>query len=542
MEYFHAIMPPNNQQKTMVRTRFAPSPTGYLHIGGLRTALYNYLYAKKNNGTFLLRIEDTDQKRFIEGAAEHLIDTLAKVGLSYDEGPNKEEKYGPYIQSQRTDLYRKYVQELLYKKAAYHCFCTSERLEEMRAKQTAEKKAPMYDRTCLHLSPEEIEQKKAEGIPFVIRQLIPHEQKFHFNDLIRDEVNFNTSNIDDQVLMKSDNFPTYHLANVIDDHLMEITHVIRGEEWLPSTPKHILLYQAFGWKEPVFAHIPLLLNADKSKLSKRQGDVSVESYLEKGYSPEAIINFIALLGWHPGDGAEEEIFSLNKLVESFSLERVHKAGAIFDIEKLNWFNYKWVKPEHFNKLGKTAKEIDPASQSELNQKGETVFKFRDPAKEAEFNTKRGELLFETCSNYVSDKYKENHDLLIKALLTVEDKILKSPAEVNENISFFFELKPLDTEMIYNPKMKVTPEIAKKAVDKSIKVLENLSDDMFQTQQPIQERLLSLVGELELKNGQLLWPLRVALTHEQYSPGVFEIIWALGKEESLKRIRETSEKI
>ncbi|HLG25336.1 MAG TPA: glutamate--tRNA ligase, partial [Candidatus Gracilibacteria bacterium] len=298
----------------MVRTRFAPSPTGYLHVGGLRTALYSYLYARQNKGRFLLRIEDTDQKRYVEGAVESLINTLTTVGISFDEGPGVGGDHGPYIQSERTEMYREHAQKLIELKAAYPCFCTAERLVQMRERQTAAKKAPMYDRTCLNLSASEIEEKKKAGTPFVIRQKIPHGRKVQFKDHVRGVVSFETSTVDDQVLMKSDNFPTYHLANVVDDHFMQITHVIRGEEWLPSTPKHLLLYEAFGWTPPEYAHLPLLLNKDKSKLSKRQGDVSVESYLEKGYSKEALINFVALLGWHPGAGIEKEIFSMEELI------------------------------------------------------------------------------------------------------------------------------------------------------------------------------------------------------------------------------------
>lgn len=526
----------------MVRTRFAPSPTGYLHIGGLRTALYNYLFAKKQQGTFVLRIEDTDQKRFIEGATEHLIETLKKVGLDYDEGTDKEGSCGPYIQSQRTEIYRKYCQELVDKHAAYHCFCTPERLEEMRTIQAQQKKAPMYDRACLNLTPEQIDQKKTEGIPFVIRQLIPHNEKISFNDLIRGDVNFDTATIDDQVLMKSDNFPTYHLANVIDDHLMEITHVIRGEEWLPSTPKHLLLYRAFGWAPPNFAHIPLLLNKDKSKLSKRQGDVSVESYLEKGYSPEAILNFIALLGWHPGDGAEEEIFTLEDLIEKFSLERVHKAGAIFDLEKLNWFNFHWAKTKHFDLLEDLAEQLDPAFQMETNQKGEKVFKFTDQSKANEFSLKRGELLLQKCEKNIPSPFLQKRNLLLKALVTVEEKVLKNPMDVTDQISFYFDQKPLNKDMIFNPKMKVTEEVGKQALSESLSALTILPAEKLDSTDIICRELIGLAEKLGLKNGQLLWPLRVALTHEQFSPGVFELIWALGKEESIKRISETNDKI
>jgi glutamyl-tRNA synthetase len=523
-----------------VRTRFAPSPTGFLHIGSLRTALYNYLYAKKNDGAFLLRIEDTDQKRYVEGATEHLISILNEFNLLYDEGPNINEKFGPYIQSQRTEIYRKYAQELIEQKSAYHCFCTAERLEEMRKQQTEQKKAPMYDRKCVHLTPEEIEQKKAEGIPYVIRQLIPHGNKFEFEDLIRGKVTFDTSLIDDQVLMKSDNYPTYHLANVVDDHLMEITHVIRGEEWLPSTPKHILLYNAFKWTPPEFAHIPLLLNKDKSKLSKRQGDVNVEDYLKKGYRKEAIINFIALLGWHPGEGIEKEIFSLDELIQDFSMERVHKAGAIFDIEKLNWVNFVWQKKLHHEKLQKIAKEIEPEVKIEENEKKERNYIFSKQENTNLFVNSRGQALLDNCKQFLKDDYLEKKELLIKALITQEERILKTPSQINENIDFYFNPKEPDQDLLVNEKMKVDKDIAKKSLQKTIDKLEDFNN--FEDIEKVKETLINLAVDLNLKNGQLLWPLRVALSREQFSPGVFELIWALGKEETLKRIHETLNKL
>ncbi|MFA4891372.1 MAG: glutamate--tRNA ligase, partial [Candidatus Gracilibacteria bacterium] len=356
----------------MIKTRFAPSPTGYLHVGGLRTALYCYLFARKNKGKFILRIEDTDRERFVEGATEALICTLDWIGLDRDEGPisQTEQKgdFGPYIQSQRSDIYRKYADELVKKGAAYYCFCTKERLDELRHTQEKSKQATMYDRKCGEIPLEEARKRIAAGEPHVIRQRIPYET-LKFKDLIRGTIQFDGKIIDDQVLVKSDGFPTYHLANVVDDHLMGITHVIRGEEWLPSTPKHIFLYRAFGWKEPEFAHIPLLLNKDRSKLSKRQGHVAVEEYINDGYTKEAIINFVALLGWHPGAGEENELFSLTELEERFSLDRVHKAGAIFDIEKLDWFNWLWQK-RLFNKaIRNSARVLDPKVQITEEKRG-----------------------------------------------------------------------------------------------------------------------------------------------------------------------------
>ena len=525
----------------MVRTRFAPSPTGYLHVGGLRTALYAYLYAKANRGKFLLRIEDTDQTRLVAGATESLIQMLRTMGLNYDEGPDVGGPRGPYIQSQRTDIYREHCAELIEKGGAYPCFCTAERLEEMREKQMARKLAPMYDRTCLNLSKEEVEAKKAAGTTFVIRQKIPHGKKLKFKDLIRGIVQFDTTNIDDQVLMKSDNFPTYHLANVVDDHMMQITHVIRGEEWLPSTPKHLLVYEAFGWNPPEYAHLPLLLNKDKTKLSKRQGDVSVESYLQNGYSIPAIINFVALLGWHPGN-TEQEIFTLEELEKTFTLEKVHKSGAIFDIEKLAWFNFQWQKKEHQQNLVDLAKEVDPAVIIGENHKKDVTFQFSSSDLENKFTLLRGDFLFTNCKcgNFIPDKWKSNKDLLLKALTTVEEKIFRLPKDVASYIGFYFEMKDYDLALMFSEKMKVDKEIALKALTESAKILND--ENLFKTQISLQNVLVKLATDLQLKNGQLLWPMRVALTGEQFSPGVFELLWVMGKEESLKRIEAAIKKL
>ncbi len=317
-----------------VRVRFAPSPTGFVHVGSLRTALYNYLFARHHGGDFILRIEDTDKARYTSGAVEDLLETLRWSRLDYNEGPDKSGEFGPYFQSKRLTLYKKYVDILVKDQKAYPCFCTEERLKKLREEQTAKKLTPKYDGYCRNLEPDEVNKRSKEK--FVIRLKVPSGGETVVSDLIRSEVVFRHDMIDDQILLKSDGYPTYHLANVVDDHLMEITHVIRGEEWLISTPKHLLLYRFFGWKPPRFAHLPLLLNSDRSKLSKRQGDVAVEDYREKGYLPEALLNFIALLGWNRGDN--KEIFSMNELIKDFSLDRVSKSGAVFDLNKLNWMN------------------------------------------------------------------------------------------------------------------------------------------------------------------------------------------------------------
>ena len=323
-----------------VRVRFAPSPTGFVHVGSLRTALYNYLFARHHKGKYVLRIEDTDQARITAGAVENLLETLKWSGLQYDEGPERNGDAGPYYQSQRLDIYDRHIEELLEKKVAYPCFCSEQRLEQLREEQIRRKLTPKYDGHCRHLKIDE-SSKRREGENHVIRLKIPTEGATTVQDIIRGEVQFQNEMIDDQVLLKSDGFPTYHLANVVDDHLMGITHVIRGEEWLISTPKHVLLYNYFEWPIPQFAHLPLLLNPDRSKLSKRQGDVAVEDYRKNGYLPEALLNFVALLGWNRGD--DEEIFSLEDLVKDFSLERVNKSGAVFDIEKLNWMNGLYIR-------------------------------------------------------------------------------------------------------------------------------------------------------------------------------------------------------
>ncbi|MEK7524430.1 MAG: glutamate--tRNA ligase [Patescibacteria group bacterium] len=484
----------------MIRTRFPPSPTGYLHVGGLRTALYNYLFARKNGGKFIFRVEDTDQKRAVAGAVENLIETLKWASLTYDEGPDIGGPHAPYVQSERTELYQKYAQELVKKGAAYHCFCTAERLYEMRKNQEAKKMAPKYDRHCLRLSPAEIQEKLNQKISSVIRQKIPEGGKTGWNDLVRGQVSFAHETIDDQVLIKSDNFPTYHLANVVDDHNMEITHVIRGEEWLSSTPKHILLYEAFGWKIPEFAHLPLLLNKDRSKLSKRQGDVAVEDYRKKGYLPEAMINFVALLGWHPGGDSTQEIFTLEELVEKFSIEKVHKAGAVFDLEKLDWMNWQWRKRK-FDELP-----------------GETPQK-----------------LFGLCEAFLPDEWKKDKEFLQRCLATVQEKVLQEPQKAQEHLGFYFKNSvAVDPALLANPKMKVDLPTAKKSLEAAMKALESF--EKFDDQEALKAKLMEVVAQLGFKNGQVLWPMRVALTGEAFSPGVFEVLWALGKEMALNRLK------
>ncbi len=324
-----------------IRVRFAPSPTGMLHLGGVRTALYDYLMAKSTGGKFILRIEDTDQSRYVEGSVENLIESLQKLGIHFDEGPIIGGNYGPYFQSQRLDIYQGYVDELIKKGVAYHCFCSKEELDQMRQTQQENNLTTKYNGKCRSLTQEEIDKKISEGLPYVIRLKMPENRSFSIEDYIRGHVEIDSSLIDDQVILKTDKFPTYHLAAVIDDHLMEISHVLRGEEWLPSTPKHIFIYENLGWTPPIWVHLPLLLNVDRSKLSKRHGDFSVDNYLKMGYLKESIINFVALLGWHSAD--DRELYTLEELTKEFSLQRVNKAGAIFDITKLDWMNGMYMR-------------------------------------------------------------------------------------------------------------------------------------------------------------------------------------------------------
>jgi glutamyl-tRNA synthetase len=479
------------------KVRFAPSPTGYLHVGGLRTALYNYLYAKHNNGEFILRIEDTDRNRYVEGALENLIESIKWCGLEYDEGPGKEGKYGPYLQSQRLALYKKYSEELIEKGLAYYCFCTPERLEALK-KEQQQQKLPQakYDKHCLRSNKAEIEAKLKSGIQKVVRLNVEPNQKIIFEDVIRGRVEFDSNNVDDQVLIKSDGYPTYHLANVVDDHSMKITHVIRGEEWLSSTPKHILLYDFFGWEKPVFAHLPLLLNPNRSKLSKRQGDVAVEDYRAKGYLKDALVNFVALLGWNAGD--DKEFYSMNELIEKFSLERVNKSGAVFDLEKLNWLN-----AEHLRK--KTDEELLSLLKFEIHNN------------------------LELKSQSYSDEY----------LLNVVNAMKERVSFINEFLtkSPYFFITPLEYEETAQQKSwkHETPEQLKK-LRNAFSLLNNPAKEDYE------HALKNVAAELNIGVGKLIHPLRLAVSGMSTGPGVYDILHILGKGEVLKRIDTAVEKI
>jgi len=474
-------------KNSKIRTRFAPSPTGYLHIGGLRTALYSYLFAKQSDGQFILRLEDTDQKRFVADAAQAIYDGLKWAGINYDEGPDIGGAYAPYIQSQRLDLYKKYAQELIDKDLAYYCFCDEKTLEEMRAEQSARKLAPKYDRRCQKLTAEEIKEKIKNGVPYVIRMKLPENRIIEFNDLVRGKISYNTNDLDDQVLLKADGFPTYHLALVVDDHLMEITHVTRTEEWLPSTPKHILLYEYFGWSAPQWAHLPLLLNADKTKMSKRKGDVAVGDYIKKGYLPEALINYLAFLGWNPA--SEKEIYSMEELLKDFKLEKVHKAGAVFNLEKLDWYNGYYLR--------------------QLPEK-ELLEKFRP---------------YLPKNNAFSDEQ-------VKKMLNLEKERSSNLTAIAESLAFYFKLPDYDKNILRWKEM--AEEELKKSLEASQKIIEKIPNESF-NKETLSEELLK--GTANFKNrGELLWPLRVALSGQKNSPPPFDIAEILGKEESLARIK------
>jgi glutamyl-tRNA synthetase len=478
-----------------VRVRFAPSPTGYLHVGGLRTALYNYLFARKHNGVFVLRVEDTDRTRYVEGAVDNLISTLKWAGLDYDEGPQKGGYAGPYIQSERLDIYRQYAEKLLNAGKAYRCFCTPGRLDEMRKSLENLKQFPKYDRACLKLTQAEVDNKITDGIPHVIRMKIPDGISIKFHDLIKADVEISTYILDDQVLMKSDGYPTYHLANVIDDHLMGITHIIRGDEWLPSVPKHILLYKYFGWEVPKLAHLPLLLNPDKSKLSKRQGDVAVEDYRAKGYLKEALINFVAFLGWNPG--TEQEFFTMDDLINQFTLESVNKSGAVFNVDKLKWLNFEHLRMKPDSEVLQMLKE-------ELMQSKYKEYPFDDKFLLGVIDAMRPRMTF------------------------VKDCIENSP--------YFFEPPAeYDIEVIKKRWKEDTPSQLKSLLD-TYANLKNPNKEDYET------ALHRTAESLNIGNGKLIHAVRLAVSGVGGGPGLYDILYLLGKDESIKRIKTALENI
>lgn len=477
-----------------IRLRFAPSPTGFLHLGNFRACLFGYLLARSWKGKFILRIEDTDQKREVKGAVESLIKILKIMGVEFDEGPHIGGKYGPYIQTQRLDIYQKFSDQLLKEDKAYRCFCTTERLEEMRTAQEANKQAPRYDGLCRHLSAEESAKRAAAGEKFVIRQKMPLEGEVIVHDELRGDIKFKASDLDDQVLMKSDGVPTYQLANVIDDHLMKISHVTRGDEWLSSFPKNILLYRDFGWQAPKFIHLPLILNKEGGKLSKRKGDVFVEDYLAKGYLPEALINFSVLLGWHPKN--DKEIFSLTELKKEFSLSGLGTSPAVFDLEKLDYYNGYYIRQ-------KSLKELADLCRPYLKESLEKLA--------------TGE--------------KDREEILEKYIALAQDR-LKKLTDITDLTNFLFSLPDYDKQLLSWKTLSV--ENARENLKVLRTELEKISEEKW-TKENLETTIMGWIKDTGRKNGDYLWPMRVSLTGLKNSPGPFEVAAALGKKESLIRI-------
>lgn len=471
------------------RTRFAPSPTGYMHIGNLRTALFEYLIAKHDNGDFILRIEDTDQVRQVEGATEIIYNTLKSVGMNWDEGPDIGGNYGPYIQSERLPMYKGYAEELIKLGKAHYCFCSEEEIEKQRQEQG---ESFVFHDPCKNLTPEEIQAKLDAGEPYVIRQTIDHVGSQDFDDEVYGHIEVDGDLLDEQVLIKSDGFPTYNFANVIDDHQMEISHVVRGNEYLSSTPKYNLLYDAFGWERPIYVHVPPVMKDEHHKLSKRNGDASFQDLVAKGYLPDAIINYIALLGWSPEN--DQEIFSMDELIQVFDTHRISKRPAIFDIDKLTWMNSEYIKA--------MPKDV-------FYQKVEPYLK--------KVITKDLDL------SYIAE--------LIQSRIDRFDQ-----EEITEKIDFFEELpEDYDLEMYKHKRQKSTKEKSLVSLKAAYDLLKDF--DQWDNVDAIGEEMMILPTQLEVKNGVVLWPIRTALSGKRATPGgAFEIAYVLGKEESLRRIQ------
>ena len=478
-----------------VKTRFAPSPTGRMHVGNLRTALYSFLIAKHAGGSFMLRIEDTDQERFVEGAVGIILRTLDYAGLTVDEGPDKDGGVGPYVQSERQaqGIYMKYAKQLIEQGNAYYCFCTKERLESLKT-VVAGKEISQYDKHCLHLSKEEIEANLAAGMPYVIRLNVPTEGTTTFHDDIYGDITVENKELDDMILIKSDGFPTYNFANVVDDHTMGITHVVRGNESLSSSPKYNLLYEAFGWEVPTYVHCPLITDENHAKLSKRSGHSSFEDLLELGLLPEAIVNYVALLGWSPEDN--EEILSLDQLIEKFDYRKINKSPAVFDMGKLRWMNGEYIK------------RMD----------------------EEEY-LKRALPVIEKTVTKVADK---------KALAELAKSRIETFNDIPELLGFFEEVPEYDISLYTHKKMKTTPEISLDVLKKVLPVLENTED---YTNDALYALLVDFAKENGLKNGQVMWPVRTAVSGKAQTPGgATQLMELLGKEESIARIRRAVEKL
>lgn len=471
-----------------IRTRFAPSPTGYMHIGNLRTALYAYLLAKHDGGDFILRIEDTDRERYVDGAVEIIFRSLKNAGLIHDEGPDIGGDFGPYVQSERRGIYKEYAEKLVASGGAYYCFCDEDRLNKVREEQKAKKQNPMYDGHCKSLSEEEIKEKLEAGVPYVIRQNIPKGGKTAFDDVVFGHIEIDNSEIDDGILLKSDGLPTYNFANVVDDHLMGITHVIRGSEYLTSTPKYNLLYEAFGWEKPVYIHCSPIVKEGGVKYSKRNGDASYEDFINMGYLNDAIINYIALLGWSPRD--DREIFSHDELIKAFSIEGISKSPAVFDIKKLNWMN------------------------------GEYIRKMTD------------EEFFNAALPYLKEGIKRE-DADLKLLSELLKNRCEKLTDIPETVDFVDKLCEHDSSIYVSKKMKTTPEISLGVLEKIKPVLEGCGD---WTIDGINEKLNALIAEMEVKNGVVLFPFRAAVSGKKVTPGGgTEIAVIIGKDDTLSRI-------
>ena len=477
-----------------VRTRFAPSPTGYMHLGNLRSALYTYLFAKANGGKFILRIEDTDQSRYVPGAVDVIYRTLKSIGMQWDEGPDVGGDYGPYVQSARKDMYLPYAEQLVKEGKAYYCFCTEEELAKRREEAAARGETFKYDKYCLHLSQEEIRRRLDAGEPYVIRQNVPAHGEASFDDVLYGHIAVDCADLDDMILIKADGMPTYNFANVIDDHTMGITHVMRGNEYLSSTPKYNLLYDAFGWEKPTYIHMTPIMRDATHKLSKRDGDAYFEDYLNKGYLKEAIVNYVALLGWNPGD--EREFFTMDELIRAFSVDGMSKSPAIFDVNKLTWMNAEYVRrltPEQFTEYALPYYEKAGVGA-------------------------------------------EHADLLARIL----QQRTETFAQIPEMLDFIPQLPDYDAELFTNKKSKTNPEIAKHVLKIAIDALEQLP---AWEEQPIHDALLGLAEKEGMKNGTMLWPVRIALAGKQVTPGgAIEIAILLGREESMRRLKVGLEKL
>lgn len=472
-----------------VRTRFAPSPTGYLHIGGLRTAMYAYLFAKKNGGDFILRIEDTDLERYVEGAVEIIYRTLKDAGLHYDEGPDIGGDYGPYVQTQRKEIYLKYAKELVERGGAYYCFCTKERLESLKDENGLHK----YDKHCLHLSKAEVDAKIAAGEKYVIRQNIPESGSSVYEDMVFGEIAVDYKDLEDNILIKSDGYPTYNFANVIDDHLMKISHVIRGTEYLSSTPKYNLLYDAFGWQRPQYIHLPPIMKDAHQKLSKRNGDASYEDLLKKGYLKEAIVNYIALLGWSPKNNTEK--MTLKELEENFDIAGISKSASIFDPLKLKWLNGEYIKALPVGEFDRMAKPYYAMSDA----------------------------------GGMFDSMK------LSRLMITRTELL---TEIPQKIDFLAHFDRIDPALYCHKKMKTTEETAKRVLPEAVKALEKITD---WNEENVHAALDRLIQKLELKNGQVFWPVRIAITNQESTPGgATELADILGKELTVARLKKAIE--